>query len=228
MHARQYGGFVHSSPRNGSRSILLDVRKSTKCLSRRCQSRFPWGCRRCPIAVGVNAKAFRKNRFAQELPSRWRGEDQRALCKSTGENRFLAICLHTGSVSLVDFPWSSEARRIQLSFLEIAWNCIGGFTTDSAIQRRFRPSGEISCFSGCWIFAVRTGNVLRKFGVDSLFGLEMLFFFFFRSYVVSFIIQFQFHKGACIKAGEYETGNPRKLLSDCDIYQSAAAGNALK
>lgn len=50
----------------------------------------------------------------------------------------------------------------------------------------------------------------------------------FHSYVVSFIIQFQFHKGACIKAGEYETGNPQKLLSDCDIYQSAAAGNALK
>lgn len=47
-------------------------------------------------------------------------------------------------------------------------------------------------------------------------------------YLVSFIIQFQFHKGACEKAEEYVTGDPDKLLSDCDIYQSAAAGNAIK
>lgn len=47
-------------------------------------------------------------------------------------------------------------------------------------------------------------------------------------YLVSFIIQFQFHKGACEKAGEYVAGDPQKLLSDCDIYESAAAGNAIK
>lgn len=47
-------------------------------------------------------------------------------------------------------------------------------------------------------------------------------------YFVSFIIQFQFHKAACTKAGEYEPGNPNKTLHDCDIYQSADAGNALK
>ncbi|XP_037038832.1 angiotensin-converting enzyme-like [Bradysia coprophila] len=47
-------------------------------------------------------------------------------------------------------------------------------------------------------------------------------------YLVSFIVQFQFHKGACEKAGEYVTGDPDKLLSDCDIYQSTAAGNAIK
>lgn len=47
-------------------------------------------------------------------------------------------------------------------------------------------------------------------------------------YFVSFIIQFQFHKAACTKAGEYEPNNPRKTLNDCDIYKSAAAGNALK
>lgn len=47
-------------------------------------------------------------------------------------------------------------------------------------------------------------------------------------YFVSFIIQFQFHKAACIKAGEYEPNNPSKTLKDCDIYQSVEAGNALK
>lgn len=47
-------------------------------------------------------------------------------------------------------------------------------------------------------------------------------------YFVSFIIQFQFHKAACIKAGEYEPGNPNKTLNNCDIYQSVEAGNALK
>lgn len=47
-------------------------------------------------------------------------------------------------------------------------------------------------------------------------------------YVVSNIIQFQFHKAACIKAGEYEPNNPAKTLHNCDIYNSANAGNALK
>lgn len=47
-------------------------------------------------------------------------------------------------------------------------------------------------------------------------------------YLVSFIIQFQFHKGVCIKAGEYAPDDPSKILSHCDIYQSTKAGNALK
>lgn len=47
-------------------------------------------------------------------------------------------------------------------------------------------------------------------------------------YFVSFIVQFQFFRAACTKAGEYETGNPNKTLNDCDIYQNADAGNALK
>ncbi|CAO1336402.1 unnamed protein product [Diamesa serratosioi] len=47
-------------------------------------------------------------------------------------------------------------------------------------------------------------------------------------YFVSFIIQFQFYKSACIKAGEFEEGNQNKILSNCDIYQSAEAGNAMK
>lgn len=47
-------------------------------------------------------------------------------------------------------------------------------------------------------------------------------------YFVSFIIQFQLHKAACTKAGEYEPNNPDKSLSNCDIYQSVEAGNALK
>ncbi|XP_058122546.1 angiotensin-converting enzyme-like [Anopheles ziemanni] len=47
-------------------------------------------------------------------------------------------------------------------------------------------------------------------------------------YFVSYIIQFQFHRAACEKAGEYVKGDPVKTLNDCDIYQSAEAGNAIK
>lgn len=47
-------------------------------------------------------------------------------------------------------------------------------------------------------------------------------------YFVSFIIQFQFYKAACEKAGEYTQGDPKRLLCDCDIYKSKAAGAAFK
>ncbi|XP_055597642.1 angiotensin-converting enzyme-like [Uranotaenia lowii] len=47
-------------------------------------------------------------------------------------------------------------------------------------------------------------------------------------YVVSYIIQFQFHRSACELAGEYVKGDPEKTLNNCDIYQSAEAGNAIK
>uniref|UniRef100_A0A240PNG2 Angiotensin-converting enzyme n=1 Tax=Anopheles epiroticus TaxID=199890 RepID=A0A240PNG2_9DIPT len=47
-------------------------------------------------------------------------------------------------------------------------------------------------------------------------------------YFVSYIIQFQFHRAACEKAGEYVKGDPEKTLNNCDIYQSAEAGNAIK
>ena len=47
-------------------------------------------------------------------------------------------------------------------------------------------------------------------------------------YLVSYIVQFQFHRAACALAGEYEKGNPEKTVNDCDIYQSIEAGNALK
>ncbi|CAO1342417.1 unnamed protein product [Diamesa hyperborea] len=47
-------------------------------------------------------------------------------------------------------------------------------------------------------------------------------------YFVSYILQFQFYKAACIKANEYEPGNPEKMLSNCDIFGSTDAGNAMK
>lgn len=47
-------------------------------------------------------------------------------------------------------------------------------------------------------------------------------------YLVSFIIQFQFHKAACEKAGEFVPGSSEKTLLNCDIYGSAEAGNAIK
>ncbi|XP_033249765.1 angiotensin-converting enzyme-like [Drosophila miranda] len=45
-------------------------------------------------------------------------------------------------------------------------------------------------------------------------------------YLVSFIIQFQFYKSACIKAGQYDANNAELPLDNCDIYGSAAAGEA--
>ncbi|XP_017853861.1 angiotensin-converting enzyme [Drosophila busckii] len=47
-------------------------------------------------------------------------------------------------------------------------------------------------------------------------------------YLVSFIIQFQFYKSACIKAGQYDPKNPELPLDNCDIYGSAAAGKAFQ
>uniref|UniRef100_A0A1B6C745 Angiotensin-converting enzyme n=1 Tax=Clastoptera arizonana TaxID=38151 RepID=A0A1B6C745_9HEMI len=47
-------------------------------------------------------------------------------------------------------------------------------------------------------------------------------------YFVSFVIQFQFHRALCIKAGQYDPANPtRQPLHECDIYQSTEAGNLL-
>lgn len=43
-------------------------------------------------------------------------------------------------------------------------------------------------------------------------------------YLVSFIIQFQFYKSACITAGEYVPGNAEFPLDNCDIYGSKEAG----
>ncbi|XP_023310931.1 angiotensin-converting enzyme-like [Anoplophora glabripennis] len=47
-------------------------------------------------------------------------------------------------------------------------------------------------------------------------------------YFISFVIQFQFHRAVCEKAGQYEPNNPNKNLHECDIYQNTDAGNALK
>ncbi|PSN41387.1 Angiotensin-converting enzyme [Blattella germanica] len=46
-------------------------------------------------------------------------------------------------------------------------------------------------------------------------------------YFVSFVIQFQFHRTLCEKAGEYVPNDPSKPLHECDIYQSTEAGNLL-
>ncbi|XP_055593793.1 angiotensin-converting enzyme-like isoform X2 [Uranotaenia lowii] len=47
-------------------------------------------------------------------------------------------------------------------------------------------------------------------------------------YLVSYIVQFQFHRSACELAGEYVKGDPEKTVNNCDIYQSAEAGNMIK
>ncbi|XP_069963364.1 angiotensin-converting enzyme-like [Bactrocera oleae] len=47
-------------------------------------------------------------------------------------------------------------------------------------------------------------------------------------YLVSYIIQFQFYKSTCIKAGQYDPTNPELPLDNCDIYGSFEAGQAFK
>lgn len=47
-------------------------------------------------------------------------------------------------------------------------------------------------------------------------------------YFISFVIQFQFHRAVCEKAGQYDPNDPAKPLYECDIYGNAEAGNALK
>lgn len=47
-------------------------------------------------------------------------------------------------------------------------------------------------------------------------------------YFVSFVIQFQFHRAVCEKAGQYDPNDSSKPLHECDIYQNTDAGNALK
>lgn len=69
---------------------------------------------------------------------------------------------------------------------------------------------------------------IRQIKIYAFFVLhfEYAYHFHFR-YFVSFIIQFQFHRALCEKAGEYVPNDPAKPLYNCDIYQSTEAGNAL-
>lgn len=47
-------------------------------------------------------------------------------------------------------------------------------------------------------------------------------------YMIAAVLQFQFHKALCIEAGEYGPKQPGKLLSECCLYNSKAAGNLLR
>ncbi|XP_050313068.1 angiotensin-converting enzyme-like [Anthonomus grandis grandis] len=47
-------------------------------------------------------------------------------------------------------------------------------------------------------------------------------------YFIAFVLQYQFHRSLCEKAGQYEPNNLEKQLHDCDIYENTAAGNVLK
>lgn len=47
-------------------------------------------------------------------------------------------------------------------------------------------------------------------------------------YYISYIIQFQFHQALCQLAGEYNSDDTSQLLSNCDVYQSIEAGQALR
>ncbi|KAK8381641.1 hypothetical protein O3P69_018624 [Scylla paramamosain] len=47
-------------------------------------------------------------------------------------------------------------------------------------------------------------------------------------YYVSTVLQFQFYKALCMKAGQYDPLDPSQPLHKCDFYQSYEAGNTLK
>ncbi|CAM6031530.1 unnamed protein product, partial [Sphagnum compactum] len=47
-------------------------------------------------------------------------------------------------------------------------------------------------------------------------------------YFVSYIVQYQFYKSLCEKAGQFVAGDPEKTLNNCDIYQSTEAGASFK
>nr|CAH7745198.1 unnamed protein product [Callosobruchus chinensis] len=47
-------------------------------------------------------------------------------------------------------------------------------------------------------------------------------------YFIALILQFQFHRTLCEKAGQYDPISHYSHLHNCDIYQSREAGNALK
>ncbi|CAG9769628.1 unnamed protein product [Ceutorhynchus assimilis] len=47
-------------------------------------------------------------------------------------------------------------------------------------------------------------------------------------YFISFVLQYQFHRSLCEKAGQYEPNNVEKQLHECDIYENTVAGNLLK
>ncbi|XP_066138064.1 angiotensin-converting enzyme-like isoform X2 [Euwallacea fornicatus] len=47
-------------------------------------------------------------------------------------------------------------------------------------------------------------------------------------YFISFVIQYQFHRALCEKAGQYDPNNAEKPLHECDIYENTVAGNVLK
>lgn len=47
-------------------------------------------------------------------------------------------------------------------------------------------------------------------------------------YMVATILQFQMQKGLCDLTSEYEPNKSGKLLSDCSLYGSKEAGDALK
>ncbi|XP_021941995.1 angiotensin-converting enzyme-like [Zootermopsis nevadensis] len=46
-------------------------------------------------------------------------------------------------------------------------------------------------------------------------------------YFVSYVIQFQFHRALCEKAGQFDPKDPKLPLHECDIYRSTEAGNLL-
>ncbi len=47
-------------------------------------------------------------------------------------------------------------------------------------------------------------------------------------YFVSHVLQFQFHRAACLAAGQYIPNDPTKPLHKCDIQGNAAAGDLIK
>ncbi|XP_053672164.1 angiotensin-converting enzyme-like [Anopheles nili] len=175
----------------------------------------------------------------ENLPSMYRGGANPGFHEAVGDVLSLSVSTpkHLEKIGLLkDFVLDEESKLNQfyrsaltkLSFLPFAytldkyrWGIFRGDIKPEEYNCKFWEMR--SKYSGVEPPVVRSEEDLdapAKYHVSA--DVEYL------RYFVSYIIQFQFHRAACEKAGEYVKGDPEKTLNDCDIYQSTEAGNAIK
>lgn len=174
----------------------------------------------------------------QHLPSVYREGANPGFHEAVGDVLSLSVSTpkHLNKVGLLkDYEYDEEAKINQL--MGVALDKIAflpfAYTIDKYRWALFR--GETTTKDNCkfWQMREEYGGIEppvkrsnRDFDAPAKYhvaaDVEYL------RYLVSFIVQFQFHKAACEKAGQYVPGDPEKTLINCDIYESAEAGNAIK
>uniref|UniRef100_A0A6B2E7X0 Angiotensin-converting enzyme n=1 Tax=Phlebotomus kandelakii TaxID=1109342 RepID=A0A6B2E7X0_9DIPT len=175
----------------------------------------------------------------QHQPSVYREGANPGFHEAVGDALFLSVSTpkHLKKMGLLkNFKFDEEAQVNQLLYM--ALDKMGflpfAYTIDKyrwgVFRGEIQPS-EYNCkfwelrsqYGGIEPPITRSENDFdppAKYHVSA--GIEYL------RYLVSNIIQFQFHQAACEKAGQFVANDPEKTLLNCDIYQSAEAGNAFK